>query len=226
MTKDEYHKIEAHMLYAMKDSAHDRMHVKRVLYLALDIATHETGVNYDVLIASCLLHDIGRQYQAEDLELDHAEIGAELAYSFLTDLGWDDGKAGHVKACVQSHRYRKGNSPATLEAKILFDADKLDVTGAMGIARTLIYGGQIGEPLYFFDDTGRLITQGGGAEISSFLQEYNYKIVKLYDSFFTDYARALGQKRKRAMTSFYQNLVEEIESAHDSGTRMLDERLS
>lgn len=35
--------------------------------------------------------------------------------------------------------YRKSNPPQSIEAKILFDADKLDAAGAMGIARTLIY---------------------------------------------------------------------------------------
>ncbi|MDY4611681.1 MAG: hypothetical protein SPD11_13810 [Sphaerochaetaceae bacterium] len=60
-----------------------------------------------------------------------------------------DGKpCRRVRACVQSHRYRGDNPPSTLEAKILFDADKLDVTGAIGIARTFLYIGQVSGSLY------------------------------------------------------------------------------
>lgn len=78
-----------------------------------------------------LLHDIGRKEQFENPELCHAIAGSEK-----------------VKHCIKTHRYRKNNLPESLEAKILFDADKLDVTGAMGIARTLIYKGIVSEPIY------------------------------------------------------------------------------
>lgn len=47
-----------------------------------------------------------------------------------------------------THRFRKNRPPESPEAKILFDADKLDVTGAMGVARTLVYQGTMAQPLY------------------------------------------------------------------------------
>lgn len=49
--------MENYMLSCMKDSAHDKEHVYRVLYTALDIAEQEEPVDYDILIAACLLHD-------------------------------------------------------------------------------------------------------------------------------------------------------------------------
>ena len=139
MTIQEFQTIEAHMLDKMKDSAHDRYHIDRVLHFALDIAGTEKGVDMDVLLAACLLHDIGREKQAENPALCHAQIGGEMAYQYLTQTGWSMGKAGHVKSCIASHRYRGDNAQESLEAKILFDADKLDVTGAIGVARTLIW---------------------------------------------------------------------------------------
>ena len=53
--------IEEYMLECMQDSAHDKEHIYRVLYVALDIAEQERHVDYDLLIAACLLHDIGRR---------------------------------------------------------------------------------------------------------------------------------------------------------------------
>lgn len=57
-----YSKIEKYMLSCMNDGAHDRQHIYRVLYAALDL-TNEYTVDKDVLIAAALLHDIGRDAQ-------------------------------------------------------------------------------------------------------------------------------------------------------------------
>jgi uncharacterized protein len=59
----------------MKDSAHDTEHIYRVLYVALDIARYEENVDGDVLIAACLLHDIGREEQNADPAVCHAAAG-------------------------------------------------------------------------------------------------------------------------------------------------------
>lgn len=57
MDKKTYSLLENFMLSCMEDSAHDKEHVYRVLYNALDIAKTESNVDYNILIASCLLHD-------------------------------------------------------------------------------------------------------------------------------------------------------------------------
>ena len=130
--------IEKYMCSCMSDAAHDKQHVYRVLYNAVEIAKTERGVNYDVLIAACLLHDIGRKEQFEDSSKDHAEVGAQKARAFLIERGADEATATAVADCIKTHRFRKDRAPQSVEAKILFDADKLDVTGAMGIARLCI----------------------------------------------------------------------------------------
>ncbi len=61
MNKEAYQQLEEYMLQTMMDSAHDSQHVYRVLYMALDIAGTEEAVDFDILIASCLLHDVGRE---------------------------------------------------------------------------------------------------------------------------------------------------------------------
>ena len=218
MTQSEFKKIENYMLEQMQDSAHDRYHVYRVLNAAIDIAKYEDMVDVDVLIAACLLHDIGRERQFVDLEnLCHAEIGGEMAYDYLISRQWSKQKALHVKECISTHRFRDDIKPQSIEAKILFDADKLDVSGAIGIARTLLYEGQVREPLYVLDDDGNIIIDGGGAEISSFFQEYNYKLKNIYNSFYTKRAKEIASERQKITIDFYNTLHDEITSNNDNG---------
>ena len=203
MDKTAYTLIESHMLARMRDSAHDRQHVYRVLDRALDIAETEAGVDYDVLIAACLLHDIGRDRQYENPALDHAAEGGNMAYDFLLSIGWTPERAARVRQCVFTHRYRCSRPPESLEAKILFDADKLDATGVMGVARTLLHQGQVGEPL------------------ESFAQEYQFKLAKLYDKFYTARGRELAETRRESAARVYEALIEEAREAHNGGPARL-----
>ena len=225
MTKAEFHAIENHMLRLMRDSAHDRHHIYRVLNLAVDIAATCEGVDADILLAACLLHDIGRERQRQDVRLCHAREGGEMAYELLLSLGWAAERAAHVRACISSHRFRGDNPPESIEAKILFDADKLDVCGTIGIARTLIYAGQIGAPLYVPDGKGGFLTERGGDDSSSFFQEYHYKLSRLYDVFYTDRARALAQQRRRAAEDFYTSLYSEVAQTYGVGEILLEQTL-
>jgi len=198
------------MLKMMGDSAHDHLHIIRVLQYSLAIAESHPNVDKDVLIAACLLHDIGRDAQFADESLCHAAEGGKLANDFLAGFGWDEGRRKHVQDCIASHRFRSDSPPESIEAKILFDADKLEAAGAIGIARTLIYAGQIGEPLYTPDEHGCPQDSGDADLPESFLKEYHYKLTKVYDKFYTKEAYEIGKKRERIFKQFHDALIDEI----------------
>ena len=224
MNKQTYNLLENFMLCCMKDAAHDKEHVYRVLYHALEIAKTESPVNYDILIAACLLHDIGRKEQFENPALCHARVGSEKAYQFLLAHDFDVSFAEQVKQCIQKHRYRQDNPPRSLEAKILFDADKLDVAGAVGIARTLIYKGIVAEPLYSLLPDGSVST--GEHDIApSFFQEYKYKLENLYSGFYTEKAAAIAKDRQSIAAAFYNSLYQEVNSAYQNGREKLEHLL-
>lgn len=220
-----FENIERFMSESMRDSAHDREHVYRVLYNALDIAKTTDGADLDILVCACLLHDIGRKEQFADPSLDHAEVGGEKAYSFLIGHGFDKEFAEKVKACIVTHRFRKSRPPESIEAKILFDADKLDVTGATGIARTLVYKGGMGEPLYMLDADG-LPSSGENDCGPSFFGEYNFKLKNLYGKFYTERGRQLAAERENAARGFYESLLGEVRSAYVRGMTELDKFLN
>ena len=220
MTAALYQTIENYMLSIMDDSAHDAQHIYRVLYNALEIAKAEPQVNYDILIAACLLHDIGRPDQVADPALCHAEVGSEKAYRFLLDLGMERCFAENIRHCILTHRFRKNLLPQTIEAKILFDADKLDVTGAIGIARTLQYRGTLLEPLYRILPDGT-ISNGTEDVCHSFFREYKFKLEKLYDRFYTQKGAELAKERQHIAKAFYENLYREVNTGYTSGQEAL-----
>ena len=223
MNKETYLKAEKYMLSYMNDGAHDEQHVYRVLFIALAIAENYT-VDFDVLIASSLLHDIGRKSQFKDPNIDHAVIGSDMAYEFLKEQGWSNDKATHVKDCIKTHRYRKNSQPNSIEAKILFDSDKLDVTGTIGIARTLAYKGIVSEPLYTIGKNGEIL-DGKDDKEPSFFQEYHYKLKRIYDNFYTERAREIAKSREGIAKLFYESMLSEVKETYELGERQLDKVL-
>ncbi len=222
MTEEIYNLIENYMLSCMEDSAHDKEHIYRVLYNALEIAKAEDEVDYDVLIAACLLHDIGRRDQFENPSVCHAMVGGEKAFCFLMENGFDEEFSRKVKHCIQTHRFRKSMQPESVEAKILFDADKLDVTGALGIARTLMHKGNVAEPIYNVLPSGD-ISDGTQDTAPSFFQEYKFKLEKLYDKFYTAKGTQLAQERRGIAVAFYESLYQEVNIGYTFGQEMLRE---
>lgn len=221
MNKETYTLLENYMLTCMEDSAHDKEHIYRVLYNALEIAKTERNVNYDILITSCLLHDIGRKDQFENPSLSHALLGSEKAYSFLTGHGFDTFFAEQVKLCILAHSYRQKTPAQSLEAKILFDADKLDVVGAIGIARTLVYTGTVSKPLYSLLPDGSVST--GEHDITpSFFHEYKHKLSKMYSNFYTARAAELAREREQTAIDFYNHLYQESTFPYRHGREELD----
>lgn len=220
MNKNSYNLIENYMLSCMEDSAHDKEHIYRVLYNAMEIAKSEKDIDYDILITACLLHDIGRKEQFENPSLCHAMVGGEKAYQFLLGHGFDEVFSEKVKQCIQTHRYRKSNPPESIEAKILFDADKLDAAGAMGVARTLIYNGIMSEPIYSVLPDGT-ISNGEGDKTPSFFQEYKYKLENLYENFYTKRVAVLAKERQHAAVEFYNNLYKEVNDSYKNGKEEL-----
>lgn len=222
MDKNTFLLIENYMKECMCDSAHDAEHVYRVLYTALEIAKTEENVDYDILITACLLHDIGRREQFEDPAVCHAQTGAGKAYAFLRKNGFDERFCENVVHCISTHRFRKNDPPESLEAKILFDADKIDVAGATGIARTLVYKGRVNEPIYNVLPNGD-VSDGTNDTEPSFFQEYKYKLEKLYNKFFTAEGMKIAKSRQAAAVDYYKAIYDEVSMSYHTGRQLLEE---
>jgi uncharacterized protein len=60
----------------------------------------------------------------------------EKAEKILRDLGYPEDKRPRVMEAIAEHSSEDDSSPSSLDAKLLFDADKLDGLGAVGISKT------------------------------------------------------------------------------------------
>lgn len=209
MKTELYNKIEAYMKKCVKETAHDGAHIYRVLNNSLRIAENEKGVDFDVLITAALLHDIGRDGKLKK----HNEIGAEMAYDFLKTIDFPKDKIESVCHAIYCHSNSCYGMQKTAEAKILYDADKLDAVGVMGISRALIGTGNYNNPMYVLK-SGR-VDLNEDSKTDCFVRYYVRYLAKNYDRFYTETARKIALKHKRVDEAFFSAFLESANPSDD-----------
>lgn len=178
--------------------------------MAEHLAQQEGG-NAEVVRAAALLHDIARHEQDRGtVEIDHAEVSAQDAAAFLIANGADAGFADQVADAIRSHRFRGAAQPQTLEAKILFDADKLDSIGAVGVARAYAICGLLNQKLYGEPQPDAVATRKQHNAEHTPVDEYHVKLKHLRARFFTPTAQKIAQERHAYMEGFFVQLTREV----------------
>jgi uncharacterized protein len=201
---------EAKTFYADADSGHDFDHILRVLAMAEKIARAE-GADVDVVRTAALLHDIARADEDRGTtHIDHADLSAEKALAILRELGASEKFAERVAAAIRAHRFRGARQPETLEAQVLFDADKLDSIGAIGVARAYAIAGSLNQKLYTDMGAEAAATRDQHNSDHSPVAEYHVKLSKLHERFHTPTARALAEARHEFMVKFFERLAREV----------------
>jgi len=185
------------------------------------------GAKLDVLSAAALLHDIGRRYETrEQGKICHAEKGAELAREILAKLDFVPALIDEICHCIEAHRYRGDKIPKTLEAKILYDADKLDSIGAVGIGRAFLFAGQTGARLHNESDVDILACKPYSKEDTAY-REFKFKMSKIKDRMLTPEGKRLAEERHDFMEVYFERLERETkgtESIVDEILQMASER--
>ena len=203
---------EAKSWYEDADEVHSFEHVLRVKAMAERIGRVE-GADLEIIEAAAYLHDSRGASPAEGGKerKEHHITSAEFAGEILASKGWSQERIEAVQHCIRAHRFRhNGERPESLEAQCLFDADKLDVLGAVGAARTIAYAVLAGQPVYAqpsqkFLETGE---KEPGEPHSSY-HEYLFKLRKVKDQLFTRTGRAIAQERHLFLERFYEQLIAE-----------------
>jgi uncharacterized protein len=198
--------------YQVADPVHDFDHVLRVYHMAERLSLEE-GADLEIIRAAALLHDATSSAPDSETRTSHHHLSADFARQVLSKEGWPEEKIAAVQHCIRAHRFRSdGEAPQTIEAKVLFDADKLDVLGAIGVARVIAYATINNQPIYkqpseHFIRSGEKLP----GEPHSAYHEYLFKLRKIKDRLFTTKARALAQQRDDYLAEYFQRLADELD---------------
>lgn len=187
--------------------SHGYDHVRRVLALCRRLGAG-AGADLEVLTLAALLHDIGRhEERCSGGRSCHARVGAEVAEGIMKRFGADRRLIGKVVECVRQHRYRGNSTPRSLEARILYDADKLDSLGAVGIGRAFLFAGEVGARLH--NSTVEAERAEAYSPEDTAYREYLVKMRHLPGRMKTGEGRRLARERIVFMEEFFARLSAE-----------------
>ncbi|MFW6450135.1 MAG: HD domain-containing protein [Nanoarchaeota archaeon] len=205
---DELYEI-AKSYFENSKGSHDWEHTLRVQNLAMHIGKSE-NVDLEVLNSAALLHDIGRTEEDRHKgEFCHAKYGSKLASDILKRYNYSDEFIESVKHCILSHRFRGEDAPCSKEAKVLFDADKLDSIGAVGIGRAFLFAGEVGANLH--DKNVDIHNTKPYTKEDTAYREFLVKLCKVKDSMMTKEGKRLAEERHRFMEEFFKRLNKEVD---------------
>ena len=151
---------------------HAKDHVLRVLKRCIRLG-EKLDADLEILVAAVYLHDLGRHYVDDKA---HGALSAQKADPVLERINFPQKKRNAVLHAIRVHDV--GATPedrTTLESKILYDADKIDTLGVVGVLRYIrhFYGKK---PIdYMLDD---IDARWGGLALpetrNMALQDYKY----------------------------------------------------
>jgi uncharacterized protein len=113
------------------DQLHDIDHIARVCFW-VELLSKKESADPSITIPAAILHDIGIPKHGDE---QHARKGAEMCKPVLKDFGYTDGEIEKIAQTISMHSTDDPNPPTTIEGRVLFDADKLDAFGPVGLHR-------------------------------------------------------------------------------------------
>jgi len=203
---------QAQSWYAEDDPVHGYDHIQRVYRMAERLAIAEDA-DLEIVRTAALLHDAEGPLTG-DSRKEHQLASAEFARQILEAEGWQEDRISEVQHCIRAHRFRDDREqPETIEAKVLFDADKLDAIGAIGAIRVIAYA-VLDKQHLFSKPSEQFINWGEKLpdEPHTPYHEHLFKLKKLKDRMFTASGKALAEERHDYIDGFFARLHAELKA--------------
>ncbi len=202
-------RAEARKFFRSARGSHDWDHTARVLRLCRHIGRAEKA-DLEILTLAALLHDIGRSEEdRSNGKIRHADASARLAREILARRGLGRDRIERVVHCIEAHSFRKNLPPASLEARVLFDADKLDSIGAVGIGRAFLFAGEVGARLH--DKNVDVDKTAPYTQDDTAFREFLVKLRHIKDRMFTAEGKRLAAERHAFMVAYFDRLNAETD---------------
>jgi uncharacterized protein len=198
---------EAQSWYPEDEPTHGFAHILRVYALCERIGEAE-GADLRLVRAAALLHDAEGE---EIIREEHHLASAVFAAQVLREKNWPEDDIAAVQHCIRAHRFRdQEEQPRSIEARVLYDADKLDAIGAVGVVRAFAYAITRGESIYQLPS--RKFRETGVREPDephTPYHEFLFKLQHIKDRLTTPTGKALAVQRHRFLVHFFQEFEAE-----------------
>ncbi|MBL8600934.1 MAG: HD domain-containing protein [Myxococcales bacterium] len=189
------------------DAAHDWSHVARVAANADRLARSE-GADRVLTVAAALCHELFNYPKGHPESHRSGERCGLEALALLTDMGCDAAFSAAVAEAIRTHPFSLGETPKTLEGKLLQDADRLDAIGAIGVARCFATTQAMGRPFYNPDDP---FCEARDPDDKAWgLDHFYKKLLRLGPSLHSAAARQEAAHRTAYLLEFIEQLRREI----------------
>ncbi|WP_390407305.1 HD domain-containing protein [Lacticaseibacillus jixiensis] len=195
---------------ALDHSGHAFDHIQRVVANAQLLLQQTPQADAAVVLAAAVLHDT-----YDDKLVASVTIAKRRTKQVLAQAGATVAQQEAIIAIID-HMSFKANLAAhqvlSLEGQLVQDADRLDAIGAVGIARTFMYGGAHGSRMY---DPKRLPRHhldetAYRSDESTVLNHFDEKLFKLAAQMNTPQAKAIAAKRDAVMHEFVAEFLAEV----------------
>lgn len=194
------------------DPSHDYPHVLRVRAVAEKIALAENA-DLETVWAEVACHDL-ITYNKGKKRLAGQETDESAAYigQLLLDMGFPKNKIPAVQQAIKESSFTKrkkyGTKASTKESQVLFDADKLDQSGATAIMRFCASSGRIGRQLYHPEDPA---CENRQPDVDRYGMDLcRARSYELNSMCYTDTAKKIAKRRNEYLKKFFRKLKLEL----------------
>ena len=190
-------------------SCHDFDHTLRVMANAEALLKFHPEADKEVVMLAALLHDIARPEESAGKGLVcHAKTGAQLLIPLMRQNGFPENLTTAVSEAVRTHRFRSNDEPSSLEADLVFDADKLDSLGAVGIGRAFLFAGHENARLHNTEDEA--INSKAYSKEDTAYREYLVKLRYIPRRMRSAAGRKMAVEKAAFMADFFEQLNKEV----------------
>ena len=182
------------------DGAHDLNHLHRVWGNAQALLQHHPEADALTVMTACYLHDLVNLPKNHPQRSLASRQSALLAREQLAQMAFPAALLDGAVHAIETHSFSAALTPATIEAKIVQDADRLDALGAVGLARLFYIAGQMGSALAHPDDP--LAAHRARDDRAYALDHIEVKLAKLPAMMQTAAGRAMGEQRLGELLAF------------------------
>ena len=182
-------------------------HLARVVAAAKRLAAIE-GARLDIVMPAAWLHDCVHVPVTSPDRPRASVMAGDTATAFLRTVGYSAALLDEIHHAIAAHSFSAKIAPTTIEARVVQDADRLDAIGAIGIARCLMLGGQMGRTLY--DDEDPFAEHRVPDDRVSSLDHFYTKLLTLEATMQTAAGRAEAVQRTTFMRQYLHQLRREL----------------